>query len=79
MKKIVYSLVDVEVKLIKFYASDPYEGFADVPGRVVENVVSEINEIEKIERSNPVAFIKHFDGSYWLITKKPIVEGGGHP
>jgi hypothetical protein len=70
MKKIVYSLKDVEVKLIKFYSSDPYEGFSDLPGRVVENVASEFSEIESIERSNPIAFIKQHDGSYWLITKK---------
>ena len=70
MKKIVYSLKDVDVKLIKFYSSDPYEGFSELPGRTVENVVSELSEIDKIERSNPIAFIKHHDGSYWLITKK---------
>jgi len=70
MKKIVYSLTDVDVKLIKFYSVDPYEGFTDVPGRDVEDVVSEVNEIEAIERKNPIAFIKQQNGSYLLITKK---------
>ena len=70
MKKIVYDLADVDVKLIKFYSSDPYEGFTDIPGREVKDVVSEIDEIEAIERRNPIVFIKQKDGSYLLITKK---------
>lgn len=70
MKKIVYSLMDVDVKLIKFCSSDPYEGFSGLPERNVEDVISEFSEIDKIERSNPIAFIKNHDGSYWLITKK---------
>ena len=69
MKKVVYSIPDVDVKLIKFYSSDPYQEFADVPGRVVENVVSELNEIDAIQRTNPIAFIKQSDGSYLLVTK----------
>lgn len=70
MKKVIYSITDVDVKLIKFYSSDPYEEFSDVPGRVVENVVSELNEIDAIQRTNPIAFLKQNDGSYLLITKK---------
>jgi hypothetical protein len=70
MKKIVYDLADVDVKLIKFYSSDPYEGFTDIPGREVKDVVSEVDEIEAIERRNPIVFIKQQDGSYLLITKK---------
>jgi hypothetical protein len=71
MKKIVYSVTDVDVRLIKFSSSDPYAGFTDLPGRQVENVASEFSEVERIERSNPIAFIRQNDGSYWLITKKP--------
>ena len=63
-------MTDVDVKLIKFYSLDPYEGFTDVPGRVVENVTSEISEIEAIQRTNPIVFVKQNDGSYVLITKK---------
>jgi len=69
MKKVVYSIPDVDVKLIKFYAADPYQEFSDVPGRVVENVVSELNEIDAIQRTNPIAFIKQNDGSYLLVTR----------
>ena len=70
MKKVVYTITDVEVKMIKFYSSDPYEEFSDVPGRVAESVTSEISEVEAIQRTNPIAFIKQYDGSYLLITKK---------
>jgi hypothetical protein len=70
MKMIVYDVTDVDVKLIKFYSTDPYEGFTDVPGREVRDVASELMEIEAIERRNPIAFIKQQNGSYLLLTKK---------
>ena len=70
MKKVVYSITDVDVKLIKFYSSDPYEEFTDIPGRMVESVASELGEVDAIQRTNPIAFIKQNDGSYLLITKK---------
>ena len=67
---IVYDLAGVDVKLIKFYSKDPYEGFTDLPGREVRDVLSELTEIDAMERRNPIAFIKQQDGSYLLITKK---------
>ena len=70
MKKIVFDLSDVDVKLIRFYDNDPYEGFTDVPGREVTTVLSEIDEVEKITRTMPIAFVKQLNGSYLLITKK---------
>ena len=70
MKKIVFDLTDVDVKLIRFSESDPYEGFTDVPGREVTTVLSEVDEIEKMTKRMPVAFVKQSNGSYLLITKK---------
>ena len=70
MKKVVYSLTDVDVKLIKFCSSDPYDDFTDIPGRTVENVVSELDELAAIESMFPIVFFKQADGSYVLITKK---------
>jgi len=70
MKKIVYDLTEVDVKLIRFCSSDPYEGFTDLPGREVITVASELTEIESIEQTRPIVFIKQRDGSYVLITKK---------
>jgi hypothetical protein len=70
MKKIVYDLTEVDVKMIRFSSTDQYEGFTDVPGREVTTVVSELTEIEAIEQTKPIVFIKQRDGSYLLITKK---------
>ena len=70
MKKIVFDLSDVDVKLIRFCDTDAYEGFTEVPGRDVTTVVSEVDEVEKIAGTMPIAFVKQSNGSYLLITKK---------
>jgi hypothetical protein len=73
MKKIVFELSDVDVKLIRFSDNDPYEEFTNVPGREVIKVLSEFDEVEKIAATMPIAFVKQSNGSYLLITKKKNV------
>ncbi|MEO5979896.1 MAG: hypothetical protein ABIQ21_22215 [Chryseolinea sp.] len=70
MKKITLTVQDVEVKIIKFVSRDVYEDFGDLDGRNVENVASEIDEIDKLRVKKPIAFFKQNDGSYLLVTQK---------
>lgn len=73
MKKITIELPDVDVHVIKFVDRDAYESFSGLEGRVVENVNSEFEEIEKIRKSKPVAFVKQSDNTYLIVTKKTDV------
>ena len=70
MKKLTVDLDDVEVKVIRFYDKDPYDGFTDIPGREVVDIKSELDEIEAIREAKPIAFMKQPGGSYLLIVKK---------
>lgn len=70
MKKLTVEITDVEVKLLKFFRKDAYESFDDIEGRTVEDVLSELDEVQAIQDKKPIAFFKKPDGSYILITKK---------
>jgi hypothetical protein len=71
MKKLTVEIKDVDVKLIRFFNTDPYQGFEDIPERTVTDVDSEVAEITALQALKPIGLFKQNGGSYILITKKP--------
>jgi hypothetical protein len=70
MKMITLKLTDVDVEIIKFVDHDAYSDFGTSEVRRVDNIVSEIDEIERIRREKPIAFARRNDGSYVVIKHK---------